>query len=297
MDGAFVSGQSALRERAALIEELRQIVQAMKNIAFAELQRVTHLLPEQTQALKAVLDALQALPGEEDLTGAAGRGSRAPVAWLVIGAERGFCGAFNDHLASEVRTLQGQYQELRLLIAGQRLGDLLSIEPSDAIVMPGCAAIEDADAVLDQWMAALAKEAPRCKEVWLLYSGEGTMVRGRLMPFSADLGQAPLRLRAHSTDAPLHHLPLPALRAALAHQGLRLLLQGGLFASLKQEHRLRLAQMQRAQDHLEELSQSLRRRHALLRQTEITNEQETLMSSLPGENGSAARSPLAPSSP
>ena len=292
-----MSGQSVLRERAALIEELRQIVQAMKNIAFAELQRVTHLLPAQTQALEAVLKALQALPGEEDLANAAGPRSGAPVAWLVIGAERGFCGAFNDRLASEVRTLQRQQQDLRLLVAGQRLIELLSIQAADAIVLPGCAAIEDADAVLDEWVAALAKEAPRCREVWLLHTGEGAMVRGRLMPISAELGQAPLELRARNTDALLHDLPLPALRTALAHQGLRLLLQGALFASLKQEHRWRLAQMQRAQDHLDELGQSLRRRHALLRQTEITNEQETLMSSLPGENGSAAQSPLAPSSP
>jgi len=286
-----MSGQSALRERAALLEELRQIVQAMKNIAFAELQRVTHLLPVQATACDVLLQALQALPDEAEFPGSVAP-QEAPVAWLVIGAERGFCGAFNDRLVSHLEALRRDYPRLRLFVAGQRLGQLLGAQGPDIVVLPGCAALEDADAVLNEWFQALAPEAAHSREIWLLHTGEGDMVRQRVLPLPSNRSEAAANSRAAAPIAPLHYLPLPVLRAALVNQGLRLLLQGGLFSSLKQEHRWRLAQMQRAHDHLDDLGQALRRRHAALRQAEITNEQETLMSSLLGENAPSLSSPL-----
>ena len=287
-----MSGQSALRERAALLEELRQIVQAMKNIAFAELQRVAHLLPVQNLACDALIAALQALPEKADAREVTGR-SNAPIAWLVIGSERGFCGAFNDHLATEVAALRNVDPTCRLFVAGQRLCQLLEAEPAQTIILPGCAALEDADSVLDAWIAAFSQVQAHWRELWLLYTGEATIERRRLLPIATAPKQTTSTPSSQLAHAPLHYLPLPALRAALEHQGLRLLLQGGLFASLKQEHRWRLAQMQRAQDHLEELGGVLRKRHAVLRQSEITNEQETLMSSLPEEGTLGTHSPFA----
>jgi F-type H+-transporting ATPase subunit gamma len=286
-----MSGQSALRERAALLEELRQIVQAMKNIAFAELQRVTHLLPVQNSACDALFRALAALPQRPEAPEVVGR-SAPPVAWLVVGAERGFCGAFNDHLAAEVSALYGSDSTLRFFVAGQRLSQLLEGHPAQAVMLPGCAALEDADSVLDEWIAALSKEAPQWRELWLLYTGEGTLERRRLLPISLEPKAPALRKSDRGSNAPLHYLPLPALRAALEQQGLRLLAQAGLFSSLKQEHRWRLAQMQRAQDHLDELGTTLRKRHAAQRQSDITNEQETLMSSLPEEESAVAHAAL-----
>lgn len=286
-----MSDQHELRERAALLEELRQIVQAMKNIAFAELQHVSHALPAQALAYETVLQALLALPPQPEPDLAAAR-SDAPVAWLVIGAERGFCGAFNARLAAQVAELRRDDPAARLLIAGERLYQLAGPEAQGAVLLPGCAAIEDADNLLDEWLAALAREASNCREVWLLHAEESAIERRRLLP-----EPLPPTSARPAADTPMRYLPLPALRAALVLQCLRLLLQSGLFASLKQENRWRLAQMQRAQDHLDELGQTLRRRRAALRQADITNEQETLMSSVAGETGPASRSPLAASSP
>lgn len=285
-----MTGQSALRERADLLEELRQIVQAMKNIAFVELQRVTHLLPAQTLASDAVIAALKALPEQTEPFDVAGR-SAAPVAWLVIGAERGFCGAFNDHLAAEVVSLRRAQPASRFFVAGQRLCQLLGVEIAQSVALPGCTSLEDADLVLDEWIAALSQVAPQYRELWLLYTGEGAIERRRLLPILARAGETPCGPRNRRSAEPLLNLPLATLQAALEHQALRLLLQGALFASLRQEHRWRLAQMQRAQDHLDELGAELRKRRAALRQMEITNEQETLMSSLPGEVGGVAHSP------
>ncbi len=284
-----MSGQSALRERAALLEELRQIVQAMKNIAFAELQRLTHLMPAQTLACEMVFTALEELPEQSDSLQSARR-SDAPVAWLAIGTERGFCGAFNDHLAAEVAALRQADPSLRLYVAGERLCQLLEAQtPQTTVTLPGCAALEDTDSALDEWITALSQAALNCREIWLLYTGEARIERRRLVPISSPPAELALRSHKQLARVPMLHLPLPTLRAALERQGLRLLLQGGLFASLKQEHRWRLAQMQRAQDHLDELGAALRKQRAALRQSEITNEQETLMSALPEDVSGAAQ--------
>jgi F-type H+-transporting ATPase subunit gamma len=78
------------------------------------------------------------------------------------------------------------------------------------------------------------------------------------------------------------YLPAAELRTALQHQARRLVLRAALHASLAQENRWRLSQMERAQDHLDELGRSLQRLSARRRQTEITNELETLMSAVGG---------------
>lgn len=267
-----MSTQGALRERGALLDELRQIVQAMKNLAYAEMQRLAHAQPAQAAARDAVFEALDLVPAGAPGAPAGARGPSA-TGWLVIGAERGFCGAFNDRLAEEARRLSAQTADLHLLAAGRRLNGLLDGLACPVTLLGGCATLDDVDAALDEWLAALAAEAPRCREIWMLHAGESTMVRRRLVPAARAMKEEP-------QPAPLRYLPDPALRGALLRQAMRLQLEDGIFESLRQENRWRLAQMQRAQDHLDELSERLRRRYAALRQENITNEQETLMSSL-----------------
>jgi len=253
-------------------------VQAMKNLAFAEMQRLSHMQPVQALARDAVMQALCALPDEAALASPV---PDAPVCWLVIGAERGFCGAFNDRLAAEVATLAREEPRLRLLVASHRLSEMLGTKLDNIAVLTGCPSIEDADAVLDEWIAALTHEALRYREVWLLHTGEAGLVRLRLLPEpSAPVDATGQTSPAKPTDIAMRYLPPQVLRPAIVHQAMRLLIQGGLCESLKQENRWRLSQMQRAQDHLDELGRVLRRRYASMRQADITNEQETLMTSM-----------------
>ncbi len=276
-----MSGQRELRERRELLEELRQIVQAMKNLAFAEIQRLSHMQPVQAQARDAVMRALRAFSGDAAPAGGPAADTDAPVCWLLIGAERGFCGAFNDRLAAEAIAVLREEPRARLLVASQRLYEALRPESGNVLSLAGCTTLEDADAVLDEWVAALAREAPHCRAVWLLHAGEAGMVRVRLLPDPVPpVGTTGTTSPTDAANPPLRYLPIQVLYPALVRQALRLLLQGGLCDSLQQENRWRLSQMQRAQDHLDELGQVLRRRNAALRQADITNEQETLMSSM-----------------
>ncbi|MBX3605497.1 MAG: F0F1 ATP synthase subunit gamma [Piscinibacter sp.] len=268
-----MSGQHALRERERLLGELRQIVQAMKNLAFAELQRVSRAQPALVEARAALQRALHALPADDEDT----RSARATT-WLVVGAERGFCGAFNARLVEAMLSRRAAEPAARWLVAGTRLGALL---PADlpVVALPGCAALDEADAALDAWSLALVHELQAGRSLRLLHHGETELLSVPLWPRPEDDGVQTHGV-ADTGVAPLRQLALPALWSALRRQMLRLRLLGALQASLEQENRWRLAQMQRAQDHLDELGRQLRRRRAALRQADITNELETLNSSL-----------------
>ncbi|MEX8494211.1 F0F1 ATP synthase subunit gamma [Sphaerotilus sp.] len=270
---------TALRERAALLDELHQIVLAMKNLALSELQRLGRQVEALRPALATVCTALQdvsdagvghaAVPSQDRPGGAVG--------WWVIGAERGFCGAHNSHLAQVVRDLRGADPRTCFWLASRRLQTLLEDLPG-AVPVPlaACAAIEEVDDTLDDWWAMLDPVLAACRELWLLYPDESGLVRRRLWPPEPPDRPASLR----TAPAPVHYLSLQALTAALTRQLLQLRLRVALMAALTQENHARLAQMQRAQDHLDELGRSLRQRYAQQRQAQITDELETLMSSI-----------------
>ncbi len=271
-----MSNQSALRKRTTLLSELRQIVQAMKNVAFAELQRATRERHSLAQALKAVLDGLATC--HELAPAAVGAAVPLPASWFVIGAERGFCGTFNARLAESVRAVQQNDPNARVLVAGQRVAEQLESSAATCIGLAGCASVEDAAVALDGWLTVLENEVLQGREVWLLHTTDTGVVRRRLLP-APDLDDVAHPVRpVEANRLPMHYLPASIMQAALQRQAVRLIMQAALCASLEQENRSRLTQMQLAHDHLERLRTTLRRRQALQRQADITNELETLTS-------------------
>ncbi len=264
-----MSGETALRERAQLLDELRQIVQSMKNLAFAELQRVSRMKQAQTLAGEALSQGLQRLPPPTACDDAR---PASQLTWLVIGAERGFCGAFNTPLVQAVNALRAQDPAVPLLIASHRLQNQLNDAHLDTITLPGCSASEEAEHVLETWLDAVHQAIHAGDQVWVIHVGNQGLVRQPLWP-------VPLPRPRLPSPPPQMYLPATTLRDALNRQWLRLALQGALYASLEQENHWRLAQMQRAQDHLDALGRTLHRRYAALRQANITNELETLASS------------------
>lgn len=262
-----MSTQGALRERGALLEELRQIVQAMRNMAIAETNRLANAQPALAAARDAVMEALARIPAAAASPAAPAGGA---ACWLVLGTERGFCGAFNERVAAAVRELAERNPAIRVLAAGERLHSVLGALPCSVVPLGGCASLDEADRTLAAWLDALGRESAACGQIWMLHAGESGIVHRRVLPPAAPAPLAPA----------LRYLPDDALRRALLAQALRLELEQGIVESLAQENRARRAQMQHAQDHLDELTGQLRRRYAALRQETITSEQETLMSSL-----------------
>ena len=90
--GVLMSGTET-RTRLALLDELAQIVGAMKNLAYAELQRLNRLLEAQQTSENVLFQSLQDLWPESLYT----HSSKASTdLWLALGSERGFCGGFFD---------------------------------------------------------------------------------------------------------------------------------------------------------------------------------------------------------
>ncbi|MBV8273440.1 MAG: F0F1 ATP synthase subunit gamma [Cupriavidus sp.] len=278
-----MSNQEAFRKRAALLTELHEIVQAMKNVAAAELLRLTRERQTLTQALGAVAGGLARCSEMRPLD-VTPPPHTARASWLVIGAERGFCGTFNARLLQAMQALLDADPQARVLLASRRMGDHLAdhLDPADGryVIIPGCAAVEDTAAALDCWLPALEAEARDGRTIWMLHTADQGFARRRLLPVPDLAGIASEPDIQGASGPPAHYLPAPVLRAALRHQAFRLFVQAALYESLEHENRSRLTQMQLAHEHLDRLGQTLRQRQAAQRQADITNELETLTSVL-----------------
>ncbi|HTT13654.1 MAG TPA: F0F1 ATP synthase subunit gamma [Burkholderiaceae bacterium] len=268
----------ALRERLGLLDELRQIVTAMRNLAYAEVQRLSRIQSSSAKAEQAVTRALADTLHAEPIV--APRLTR--TVWLVIGAERGFCGGFNDQLAEALPALMHQYPAARWLIAGARLRQRVEHDVPEAVWLDGCTGVEDGPACVDAWLSQLAMPEPseswRVPSLWLLHHAEPGLVQRRLLPLP-DLPPPSAGPR------PMRYVPSARLLPKLLAEMIRVALLDALHRSLQQENHWRLAQMQRAQDHLNEAGTRLRHRYFRERQSDITSELETLMSSLQPAGG------------
>ncbi len=270
----------ALRERLGLLDELRQIVTAMRNLAYAELQRLNRAQSAQAKAEHAILRALADTASATQ----AGTAPSAPthIVWLVIGAERGFCGGFNDRLADALPDLMRRHVGSTWMIAGTRLRQRVEPLLPDAAWLVGSNGTEDAVSCVDQWMSALVSleqsHSPAAPALRLLHHAGHGIAETPLLPMPDLPPPTP-------GPRPMRHLAIAELMSKLLAEMVRVGLLGALQQSLQQENHWRLGQMQRAQDYLEEAGSRLRRRYFRQRQTEITSELETLMSSLDIKGG------------
>lgn len=249
--------QLQLRRRSALLDELRQIILAMRNLSLTELQRATRAVEGQDQAVAALLQALADV----------GWNAPAPAkqVLLVIGSERGFCGGFNDRLAEAARDWRAAHPQAHGFLAGDRLRSRL-VWP-EAVPLAGCAELSALDDTIADWL----RDLPADHRLTVLHHTE----QG---PAAVDL--LPPALPRAAPNPPLCNLPAAELHRQLQQAWLRAALTHRLTHSLQQEYRWRLNQMQRARDHLDDAEKKLRSTLQRQRQAEVTTELETLMSGL-----------------
>jgi F-type H+-transporting ATPase subunit gamma len=268
----------ALRERLLLLEELRQIVAAMRNLAYAEMQRLNRAQAAQAKAERAVVRALA-----DTVRGRQGRdiSQVSKRVWLVIGAERGFCGSFNDRLADAMPALIGKDASASWLIAGSRLRQRVEGIVPEATWLAGCSGAEESAACVDSWLSAMAsgghapgEEAPT---LVVVHHAEEGIAQHRLLPLPELPPPSP-------GPAPILHLPVGQLLPKLLAEAVRVGLLGALQQSLQQENHWRLSQMHRAEDYLDDAGTRLRHRYFRERQSAITSELETLMASLDSQS-------------
>lgn len=267
-----MSSRAELRARGQLIDELHQIVQAMKNVAYAELQRIAREQPAAEEAAGALRDARSQLGTWPEAVSPA-----APAAWLVIGAERGFCGPLNARLAEATAAQPGG----TVFAAGQRLAESLSGR-AGLVVLPGCAGIDEVDASVQAWLETLAGAEQPLRTLRLRLMTAGGVADRPLLDDTGPDGPG-------IAGRPATWLRPEALHAALQRQSAQTALRLSLLEALGQENRQRLTQMQQAQDHLDRLRVALGRRLAAQHQADITTELETLISAMDGQRALSRR--------
>jgi F-type H+-transporting ATPase subunit gamma len=256
--------QTLLRRRAALLDELRQIMGAMRNMSITALQRLGKAAEVEQEAkllvLQALADSGTALP---PLTGGA--------VCLAIGSERGFCGGFNDHIADYLQAYRAQHPAMRYYAAGARLLPLL--DANAVTPLNGCADMENAADTVDEWLNTLMPTTIMLVPITVICQDDTGVTVHSVLPL-------PPLPPVSSGMPPWRYLPDAALTAGLISEWLRLALLSALTQSLTLEHRWRLDQMERADRYLEETGVTLRGSMQRQRQNAITVELENLMSAL-----------------
>jgi len=258
--------------------EIRDIMSAMKNLAFMETRKLDRFLSAQHAVLgsieAAATDLLsafpQALPGPQT----------AVDVFLLIGSERGFCGDFNESLLRHPQlheTGPSRDRPARLVGVGRRLHGHLERHPRSAELLDGAGVVEEVGAVLMRLVTTLGTlqanyGTPR---VTALYhdDAQGTVKARILLPPFAHTPRA----GSFPAQPPVTTLPPAELMMQLSDHYLFAALNEILYSSLMAENQRRVQHLEGAVDHLDERAAELTRQVNARRQEEIIEEIEVIL--------------------
>lgn len=271
-----MSTRREIEARVRSYGEIREILNAMKNMARIEVHRLGRFLAAQ-QRVVAGIEAAGAdfaafypelLPAQESCR----------QIYLLLGSERGFCGDFNESLAQAMtRRVSGEPADV--VILGSRLRGKFPREEQVAAFLESASVVEEVDGVLAHLMETLSqlassRGAARPLRVMVFHHravGEGVHI-SVLHPY-----RQPAAGQARRTEPPRLYLAPAVFASGLAEQYLFARLHDLLFTSLLVENQIRVQHMDSAVRRLERKSAELLRRSSTLRQEEITEEIEVIM--------------------
>ena len=267
-----------IEEHVRILDEIKGIMGAMKNLALMESHKLSRVLATQHRVVSDIEAAGQdflafhptlepELPGKE--------------LYLVIGAERGFCGDFNERLLSaldrHLRTTDDR--DPVVVIVGRKLLERAERVHPIAAAVEGPTVSEEVQPVLTRVIDQLHKVAMRQTSggrvpVTVVYHDAVTdsVVVRPLRPFPS-----PPRAASGRSFPPLLTLPPAVFFSQLVDLYLFSLLHAIFYSALMAESEARLAHLESALQRLERDQTDLFRKRNMLRQEEITEEIEVLM--------------------
>jgi len=275
-----------LEHRRDQYRDIREIMNAMKNLALMETHKLAHYTHNQSELVQGIetvaCDFLHFHPYRPDIP------SSTHTAWLVFGSERGFCGDFNEKLLAELRSAQHSDGAGTTIAVGSKLGALLERETIPAARIDGATVTDEIGAVLTRVVAAIDDLHARhgtLRLTALFFDESGNFqTRGLLPPFA---------------NLPAVHPPwgTPPELTLAADQFFAELVDHYLFACLYEiayrsfmaENRDRIQHMEAALQHLDRNVTELGRRCRALRQEEITEEIEVILLTAEGPTGTRSR--------
>jgi F-type H+-transporting ATPase subunit gamma len=282
-----MSRRHDLEERLSGLADIDRIMRSMKNLSYLETRKLGRFMDAQRRVIASIeaaaRDFLAHYPAL--LQALAGTAADTPTCWLLIGAERGFCGDFNEAVLAALETAAGAGQA-SLIATGSRLATALERDPRLLASVPGASTAEEVSAVLARIIDALDGIAARRHTLRLrvLYwddAADAVQAVSLLPPFQDTAGgDAKPAPPAYPYPPRLNLAPADFLERLVDHT-LQAALQALLYSALMAEHQHRLRHLEGALRRIDERTRTLRLRRNLWRQEEITEEIELILLNRP----------------
>ena len=201
-----MSSRRDLEIRLGSLNEIKEIMSAMKNLSLMEVHKLGRFLESQ----RRVIDSIEAAAADllqfhrtlfpENVT--------FRDFYLLVGSERGFCGDFNEALVRALEKHAVTAQEKSIVVVGAKLATKLAGDARLRAAIGGASVAEEIDGVLVELMDALtetgargASDGPLRLTVLHHQPGEEQVAMTLLQP----LPPAPLKGKRYS-HAPLLYL-------------------------------------------------------------------------------------------
>ena len=267
-----------LEEHRHSIEEIRDIMNSMKTLAYMETRKLDQLLDTQ----HAVVDSIEIVATDfvSAYPEAMPKIQAVREVYLVMGSERGFCGDFNETLLRRLEQIQHDKRDKDfpiLVVTGQKLHASLLNNLHVATRLDGAGVAEEVEAVLTRVVDTLAALQAQYGTLTLcaLYHAvdDDTLVTQQLLPPFHDYLDRPLLFSL----PPVLNLEPTDFLLELSDHYLFAAFHVIFYASLMAENRRRVQHLEGAVKHLDEESDELRRQSNARRQEEIIEEIEVIL--------------------
>jgi F-type H+-transporting ATPase subunit gamma len=258
--------------------EIRNIMNAMKNLAYMETRKLARYCSAQDAVLRT-LDAVaadfvaacpDAVPETADVN----------QAYLLVGSERGFCGDFNEALLRHAPSVEGPVPAgvaPTLIVIGRKLHALCAERAAVSMFLDGASVGEEVAPVLTHVVETLASLAAQggALALHVVYHGgnDRGIVQKQLLPPFQQYRHRPQRF----SHPPVLNLTPADFLLELSDHYLFAALHQIFYASLMAENERRIQHLDAAVDHLDERSIELQRQANALRQEEIIEEIEVIL--------------------
>jgi F-type H+-transporting ATPase subunit gamma len=261
----------------ATLDEIHEIMNSMKSLAYMETRKLVGLLDAQ----HAVVEGIEAMANDflgfypETLAGS----EKTTDVHVLIGSERGFCGDFNESLVRhpDAHLEQTAVEPPFLIAAGRKLHPLLESKSRVSAFIDGASTADEVAEVIKRLVDGIAalqiRYGPLSVSVLHHAADAKGIVIDRLAPPFEQFRNAPRPF----PYPPVLNLQPQAFFLELTEQYVFAALHEVLYASLMAENHRRVSHLEGAVRHLDDRSSALRRKCNALRQEEIIEEIEIIL--------------------
>lgn len=261
------------------LNDIRNIMNSMKTLAIMETNKLTRFIENQATMTSNIEDMAadflhfnpQVLPEIEPTSNII----------LLVGSERGFCGDYNEQLLQQLdSTIEDMNNDNPTIIAvGSKFHSLVSQTPHDIIYIQGASIVEEIFNVV----GLIAKELENFQQPTSLYAlhhvdQHNTFIADALLPPFKDMDVN----KVTTTTPPLLNMDAKDFFLDLTDHYLFNAIHRLLYLSLMIENQLRIQHLENATQYLDEKLEELKHKINALRQEEIIEEIEVILTNTSG---------------